>query len=171
MDGTLAVLFFIYGLTDMTVNYCPTGCLAYADAPARVSLQGADVRFDGASTGRELALGYDLPATYGPFQPTVSLSATDGGDIWVGAGAKWTSGALFNTPLFIESTFQPGLHIRGDGPDLGGQVHFRAGLGVGYRFDNGARLTVSYDHRSNGDRLDTNPGLETLSVRYAVTWE
>ncbi|MFG5384568.1 acyloxyacyl hydrolase [Yoonia sp. R2-816] len=59
--------------------------------------------------------------------------------------------------------------MRGDGPDLGGEVHFRAAIGAGYEFDNGSTLTLSWDHWSNGDTRATNPGLENLSIRYAIS--
>jgi len=64
-----------------------------------------------------------------------------------------------------------GLSITTDGPDLGGHLQFRSAFGVGYEFDNGSTLTVSYDHRSNADTQPINPGLETLSIRYAVKWD
>ena len=118
MDGTLAALFFVFGLGDMYLNDCPTGCLAVSDAPARVTVQGAGVEFDEDWIGQEVGLGYDLGRAYGPFQPFTTLAVTRDRDLWVGFGAKWTSEGIYPGPLFLEATFQPGLHLRGDGPDL-----------------------------------------------------
>lgn len=168
MDGTLAAIFLIASLGDMTLNDCPTGCLAGADARARVSFQIADVEFDTASISKEIYIGYDFGSSYGPFQPTIGASVTDQGDAWVGIGAKFVVSDLFGTGLFAETSLMPGLHFQGDGPDLGGNLHFRSALGIGYEFDNGATLTASYDHRSNADTLPLNPGLETVSIRYAI---
>jgi len=116
----------------------------------------------------EVMLGYDLPRTYGPFQPTFGLSMTDKGDWWIGVGGKWTVDDAATGPFFFEATFLPGYYQFGDGPDLGGVLHYRASVGVGYEFDNGASLLVAYDHRSNGNIIFPNPGLETLSIRYAI---
>ena len=170
MDGTLAAVFVIASLTDMAMNDCPTGCLARDDVPARLSFQLGDVRFDEDRIGKELLLGYDTGRAYGPFQPTMAVSVTDDGAAWIGAGAKWTSSSLLPGPLFVESTLMPGFYVPGDGPDLGGNLQFRSSLGVGVAFGNGATVTVAYDHRSNADTDRTNPGLEVLSVRYAVAF-
>jgi hypothetical protein len=168
MDGTLAAIFFIVGLTDMGLNTCPTGCLAPAPATARLDFQASDVWFQEDSIGSEFLLGYDAPKSFGPFQAAAAFSSTETGDLWVGIGAKWTTERLFDSPLFIESSFMPGIYLRDVGPDIGGNLHFRSALGIGYRFDNGASVLVSYDHRSNGDTLSLNPGLETLALRIAI---
>ncbi|MEJ6401850.1 acyloxyacyl hydrolase [Yoonia sp. 2307UL14-13] len=171
MDGTLAVIWFLTSLTDMKINECPNGCLTRQDAPARLSIQGAQVIFQEDDIGEEIYVGYDSPYRYGPFHLTYGASVTDDGAAWIGAGAKWTTRNILDGPFFIETSFMPGLYARGDGPDLGGALHFRSALGAGYVFDNGATLTVSYDHRSNGDTQNVNPGLETLAIRYAFTFE
>ena len=168
MDGALAAIFVITSLTDMALNDCTTGCLGQHDASARLSFQLGDVRFDEDRIGKELLVGYDLDHAYGPFQPTVAASVTENGATWIGAGAKWTSTDLLPGPVFVESSLMPGLYVQGDGPDLGGNLQFRSSLGVGVAFDNGATMTLAYDHRSNADTDVTNPGLEVLSIRYAI---
>ena len=171
MDGSIALFWLVTSLFDMNATHCATGCLMRDAAPARLSFQAGSVQFQNAPIGSEIYLGYDLDHAYGPFQPTVAASVTDTGDIWAGAGFKWTSVDVIEGPIFLEASFIPGIHLRGDGPDLGGEVHFRSAVGAGYAFDNGSTLTVAWDHRSNGDTRATNPGLETLSIRYAVAWD
>ena len=168
MDGALAAIFVITSLTDMALNDCPMGCLAPTDAPERLSFQLGDVRFDEDRIAKEFYLGYDMGYKKGPFQPTIAVSVTEDGAGWIGAGGKWTSTDILPGPLFIESTLMPGIYFQSGGPDLGGSLQFRSSLGVGYAFDNGATVTVAYDHRSNADTDVTNPGLEVLSVRYAI---
>ncbi|WP_386681612.1 acyloxyacyl hydrolase [Loktanella sp. R86503] len=168
MDGTLAAIFVITSLTDMALTDCPTGCLAPSDAPARLSFQLGDVRFNEDRIGQELYVGYDMGQKHGPFQTTIGASVTDEGAGWIGAGGKWTSTDLLPGPFFIESTLMPGIYLQSDGPDLGGSLQFRSSLGAGIAFDNGATVTVAYDHRSNADTDITNPGLEVLSIRYAM---
>ena len=169
MDGTVAIFWLVTSLFDMNTTYCATGCLMRHDAPERLSFQTASVQFQREHIGTEIYLGYDLDHAYGPFQPTVAAAVTDTGDIWAGAGFKWTSENIFDGPIFLEASFIPGLHFRDDGPDIGGEIHFRSAVGAGYAFDNGSTLAVSWDHRSNGDTRSRNPGLETLSIRYAIS--
>ncbi len=168
MDGILAVIFAIAGFSDMAVNDCPTGCLARSDADTRLSIQGGNVLFNEDWIGSEVMVGYDFDRNYGPFQPMMSLAVTDQGDVWAGFGAKLRFQPEY-TNFFVESSFQPGVHIRGDGPELGGNIHFRSALGVGYAFDNGSSVLMSFDHRSNGDFREVNPGLETLTIQYSMT--
>ncbi|WP_412508121.1 acyloxyacyl hydrolase [Roseovarius sp. SYSU LYC5161] len=167
MDGTLAAIYLIASLFDMSLNHCPQGCLARDAAPARLSVQAADVIFQEDSIGQELYLGYDLDHAYGPFQSTVALSMTDQGAGWAGLGVK-SRFEIGQAGLFAEGSIMPGYHSAGDGPDLGGALQIRSALGMGYEFGNGASLSVIYDHRSNAETQALNPGLETLSIRYQV---
>ena len=167
MNGTLAVIFLVTSLTDMGLNDCATGCLAPEQAAQRLSFQAAKVEFQEEIIGSEVYVGYDVGTSYGPFQPTLGVSVTDDGGYWVGAGAKWTSQGVFDSPFFIETSLMPGYFEKGDGPDLSGHLQFRSSLGVGYAFANGATILASYDHRSNADTQMPNPGLETIAVRVA----
>ncbi len=167
MDSTLAIIFIIPALTDMGFNDCPTGCLAQSEATARITEQIGSVIFQKDDIGDELYFGFDMDRRYGPFQPTVGGSATADGDLWAGAGVKWTTERLIDSPFFVEVSLMPGLYALGDGPDLGGALQFRSALGLGVGFDNGVTVTVLYDHRSNADTQSLNPGLETLAFRFA----
>lgn len=171
MDGTLALIWLITSLGDMAINDCPDGCLIKRPATARLSYQIADVQFNEESIATEAYFGYDSHRRKGPAQPTYGLSITTDQSVWFGVGWKWTSGNVFDGPLFVETSLMPGIYWQNDGPDLGGHLQFRSAFGVGYEFDNGSTLTVSYDHRSNADTQPINPGLETLSIRYAVKWD
>ena len=168
MNGTLAAIFVITSLTDMGLNECKTGCLARHDAPARLSFQLGQAQLDDTNLGAEVYVGYDLGYRRGPFQPTIGASMTENGATWVGIGAKWTSTRVLPGPLFVETSLMPGIYAAGADSDLGGNLQFRSSVGVGYSFDNGATLTVAYDHRSNADTNRTNPGLEVASIRYAI---
>lgn len=170
MNGTLAAIFLLASLTDMALNDCPTGCMTPEDATARLSFQLARVEFQTEIIGDEVYVGYDLGTAYGPFQPTIGASVTDMGDAWVGIGAKWTTQSIIDGPFFVEASLMPGYYAKGDGPDLGGSLQFRASLGAGFEFDNGVTVLASYDHRSNADTQDLNPGLETIAVRIAFPY-
>lgn len=167
MDGTLALIFGIFGLGEMVDNHCPTGCFARADAPARITASVARSQFNRDWLGAEVMLAYDLPRSYGPLQPTVSASYSEQGEYWLGGGAKWRI-QTDSSPFFIESAFQIGFHEIAQGPNIGGNFHFRSDVGIGYAFDSGTALILTYDHRSNGGITVNNPGLETLIIEYSV---
>jgi hypothetical protein len=67
---------------------------------------------------------------------------------------------------FVEASFMPGLcreSARVNG--LGSPVEFRSLLGVGYRFGNGAQISLAAEHKSNAGISTTNPGVNLLSLR------
>lgn len=168
MDSRFAVFFFIMGGLDTYLNDCPTECLQQSQAPERVHLQYGDTYFQEDVIGTEIYGIYDLPKRYGAFQPTVGASLTSDNDLWFGAGGKWSTERITDSPVFIELSLMPGLYLRGDGPDLGFPVQFRGALGAGYRLDNGASLSVFFDHRSNANANEVNPGIETLGIRLSM---
>lgn len=163
MDGTLAVLFLVAGLTDMGFNYCPDeGCFAENRMEPRVGLSYGNVMFQEDNVSEEVYLRYDAPFSYGPFQPTMGVSGTMDGDLWAGAGAAWA--AHFDR-AYVQLFLMPGLYARGSGPDLGSPIEFRSGIELGWEARNGIRYGVTYDHRSNADISTTNPGMETIQFK------
>lgn len=169
MDSRFAVFFFIMGMTDTYLNDCPTDCTQQSPAPERLHLQFGDTYFQEEVIGTEVYGIYDLPKRYGAFQPTIGASLTSNNDFWMGAGGKWSTERVTDSPIFIELSLMPGLYVRGDGPDLGFPVQFRGALGAGYNFDNGASISVFFDHRSNANLSEVNSGIETLGVRLSMT--
>lgn len=170
-EGWIGGFAAIIGLVDMYFNDCQTECLARSEAEPRWHYQIGVTEFRDEFVGQEILLGYDFPKKYGPFQLTAAASITDTQDAWAGAGLKWTSEHLLDSPWFIEGYSMPGLFAQGDGPDLGGFIQFRGSLGVGYRFDSGVRAILAYDHRSNGHIWEVNPGIETLNFSISVPVE
>jgi|UPI0002DD0182 lipid A 3-O-deacylase len=171
MDGRLAVLFFVVGLTDMKTNDCDTGCLARTPAQEALSLSFGNVIFQEKNIGSEMYLRYDMGTSFGPFQPAMGLSMSDSNDIWVGLGATHTT-RFWDRPSgaggYAQLHFMPGVYAQGSGPDLGYPIEFRSGAEIGYQAKNGVRMGVSFDHRSNGDISSVNPGLETFQFRVSV---
>ena len=70
--------------------------------------------------------------------------------------------------VFISPSFAPGLYSGGDGKDLGSVIEFRSGIEVGWRFDNGSRLSAMVYHISNAHITSKNPGTEILSIGYSL---
>ena len=88
------------------------------------------------------------------------------GDIFFGAGvyAKWSLG---EGPWFLEGSFMPGYYDQGTGGSpLDGNLQFRTLFGVGYNLTDNSRISLAIDHKSNAGIEDTNPGGETLAIRY-----
>lgn len=171
MDGRLALLFFVVGLTDMKTNDCETGCLAPTHAQEAISLSFGNAIFQDRAIGREAYLRYDMGTSFGPFQPALGISLTDGNDLWVGLGATHTT-RFWDRPSgaggYAQLHLMPGVYTQGSGPDLGYPLEFRSGAEIGYQTKNGVRVGLSYDHRSNGDISSVNPGLETLQLRVSI---
>ncbi|PHP29007.1 acyloxyacyl hydrolase [Limimaricola cinnabarinus] len=165
MDGSLALLFALVATADLHFADCATPRCA-APAPARTALQYGEVLFQRERQGGELYLQHHLAARYGRLEPVIGLSVSADGDAWLGAGLQWT-GALPHDS-FVQLSLLPGLYAPMDGPDLGHALEFRSSAGVGYEFDNGARISLQFDHRSNGGLSDPNPGLETFGLRVAL---
>lgn len=169
MDSRFAVFFFILGGTDTYLNECATDCFQQSDAPARIHLQYGDTYFQEEVIGDEIYAIYDLPKRYGAVQPTFGASLTSDNDFWVGAGGKWSTERISDSPIFLELSLMPGLYISGDGPDLGFPVQWRGSLGAGMNFGDTGSLSVVYDHRSNANATEVNPGIETLGIRLSYT--
>lgn len=165
MDGTLAMIFLAASLSDMSLTYCKDGCVREQDATARLNFSLARVQYQDKFTSNEIYVSYEFGKKFGPFQPTVAASATDLGSVWIGAGATWERSL---GDFFVTSSLMPGIYTAGSGHNLGSVLEFRSILGAGYEFRNGGRIAVTYDHRSNGDIANRNPGLETVAVRYSI---
>lgn len=171
MDSRFAVFFFLVGGVDTYLNDCLTDGLRQSTAPERVHIQYGDTYFQEEIIGNEIFFSYDAPRRYGAFQPTIGASLTSDNDFWFGAGGKWSTERISDSPVFIELSLMPGLYAQGSGPDLGFPLQFRGSLGAGVNFGDTASLSVFFDHRSNANATETNPGIETLGIRLSYQLE
>lgn len=77
-------------------------------------------------------------------------------------------GFVFDMPIgkhfILSPNLATGLYYGGDGKRLGSFIEFRSTMEVGYKFDNGVRLTTSFGHISNAGLTDINHGVEILSA-------
>ncbi len=74
----------------------------------------------------------------------------------------------FGRRIVLTPSLAAGLYEDGDGKDLGHIVEFRSSLELAYRFDNRARLGLSFYHLSNASLDDNNPGTEVFSLNYSI---
>ena len=99
-------------------------------------------------------------------RPRIAVESTFDGDFYGGIGL---SGEVFpfGGPMFIEGSFLSGVQHRTD-RDENYPIQFRSQLGLGYLFENGRTLAVTFDHKSNNGWGDGNSATETLMVRYGA---
>ena len=62
-----------------------------------------------------------------------------------------------------------GLYTRGKGIDLGFPLEFRSEAELSWQWTSQSRVGVALSHLSNGGLSKVNPGLEMLSLTYAIT--
>ena len=83
-------------------------------------------------------------------------------DRWIGFGV---SGEYTLTEsVFLEASFMPGYYSKG-ATDLGGNLHFRTTLGIGYAVSDAYALSLAVSHWSNGGIETRNPGTDMVMLR------
>ncbi|GAB5480229.1 MAG: hypothetical protein Marn2KO_36960 [Marinobacter nauticus] len=168
-DGTFAVLLIVLGLTDMTQEHCGTtdGCLGRSDVTPRLAVSAGEVVKRRAKPAAETYMRYDLGHHNGPFGHAVGLSVGEKGEAWVGYGATYRID-LWQSGFYVELHTMPGLYFDNGGFDLGGMLAFRSGVELGFETSRGWRFALSYDHRSNAEIYEANPGIETVQYRVSI---
>lgn len=84
------------------------------------------------------------------------------GDGWLGFGV---SGEYFlNDNAFFEGSIIPGYYNQGPN-DLGGVLHFRTTVGIGYKLSKTVSFSFAISHLSNAGFGDWNPGTDMMMLR------
>ena len=133
-------------------------------------------RTDFSDKGKDGAV-FDFEYRHSPFseKPIRSIafganaSASAEGDVFIGGGLwarwKWSNG------WFIDTSLMPGLFKEGtDGNDLGTAFAIRSLIGAGYEFHGGHKISAAIAHKSNAGLANSNPGTNTFSIRYHVSF-
>jgi lipid A 3-O-deacylase len=78
------------------------------------------------------------------------------------------AGIIFDTPIgdnfYIAPNFGAGFFTHGYGKDMGSVFEFRSTFEVGYKFDEGTRVGLSFGHISNAGITKTNHGSEVANI-------
>ena len=83
-------------------------------------------------------------------------------DRWIGFGV---SGEYSLTEaMFLEASFMPGYYSEG-ATDLGGNLHFRTTVGIGYAVSDAYAVSLAVSHWSNGSIEAWNPGTDMLQLK------
>lgn len=100
-------------------------------------------------------------------RPTAGLSIDTDGGVYGYGGLNWDI-PLGASGFYLTPNFMAGLYHRGDSKRLGGPIEFRSGIEGSYQFNNGHRAGVAFNHISNANIYNRNPGAETLLFNYAI---
>jgi hypothetical protein len=103
------------------------------------------------------------------FTPFVGVTATTDAATYGYAGVGVD--VFFGNRWVLTPSFAAGIYGNGDGKDLGNAVEFRSGVELAYRFDDYARLGLSFTHISNAGIGDRNPGVESLVLTYSIPFD
>lgn len=120
--------------------------------------------------GVTLELAANLPAR---FKPQLGILRSRFASHYVFAGVVRRSTVLSQTSTpYLELNFAPGIYMHGDDQDtnLGHWLQFRSGVEIGYQFSDATKIGLAFHHLSNASLAEENPGTETLSVHYRVSW-
>jgi len=169
MRGEFAVLFAIMSMFGDGIQGEGWN-VRRADVSNQAVISTGAVVYNNKFWGRELRVTRTLDK-WKRFNPVIDFSVTEKGGAWLGYGLYQQFDLnINNTPLFVGFSFAPGIYAQGGDVDLGFPIEFRSGVEVGVRFERGWQLSLSYDHRSNGDISARNPGMETLQLRISKSF-
>ena len=126
----------------------------------------------GIDYNAELIFSPSWPLLGGTIRPVAGFSLNGGG----GTSKVYGSAVfeyIWNNGMFIDLGFGLAIHngeIDGqqtaDNNLLGSPVLFRVSIESGFAFTNHHRVSLMFDHVSNGYLADPNEGLDTLGIRY-----
>jgi len=110
---------------------------------------------------------YWAPVTFFRFRPFGGLIGTTDKAIGGYVGLRYD--VNFGKYLVISPNVALMGLASGDGKNLGASAVLRSGIEVGFRFDNGVRISGAFHHMSHGKLLsDRNPGTETAIFSIAI---
>ncbi|MBI3451571.1 MAG: acyloxyacyl hydrolase [Rhodospirillales bacterium] len=140
---------------------------AQAEDPSFLSISGG--KFDAnrqKNPSAEFGIDYRSDLKLWIFQPMVGAMANADGGLNAYAGISLD--LFFGDRVVLRPSFAPGVYRRGNSLDLGYTVEFRSGIEAAFRFDDRSRLGLELYHLSNAGLGKTNPGEESLVLRYSV---
>ena len=92
---------------------------------------------------------------FGKFQPITGAFITGDSSTYLYTGVE---GQYKIGKLNILPSFAPGYYEKGDGKDLGSVLEFKSEIKFGFDLGKNSQLSYSYNHISNNDWGDINPG-------------
>ncbi|WP_417516711.1 acyloxyacyl hydrolase [Minwuia sp.] len=100
------------------------------------------------------------------FKPLAGVTANTEGGVFLHVGLY--SEIFLTENLYVSPSFSPGVFLRGQSKNLGHPIEFRSQIEVGWRFGNGVRTSVSFNHISNAGSGRRNPGTESAVISLLI---
>ncbi len=134
--------------------------------PPFLALGGGFFDINDYEEAAELRIAYRGARRLWLFKPFGGLMASSDAAVYGYGGILLD--LFFGRRWVLTPSFAAGLYEDGSGKDLGHAVEFRSALELAYRFDNRARVGLSFYHISNASLADNNPGTEVLTLIYSI---
>ena len=100
----------------------------------------------------------------GQFKPITGGFITGDSSIYMYTGVE---GQYKIGKVDILPSFAPGYYEKGNGKDLGSALEFKSEIKLGIDFGKNSKFSYSYNHMSNNDWGDTNPGSNNQQISFS----
>ena len=130
-----------------------TGTFDFSDEGAKSTLYG--VQYINLNSHYDSFLGKLHPVT-GFF-----ITVDNAKYIYTGFQTTYDSGSFNITP-----SFTPGLYDKGNGKDLRHVLEFKTEIQISYNINKKSEIAFSYNHISNADLGENNPGANSYMFNY-----
>ena len=100
----------------------------------------------------------------GQFKPITGGFITGDSSIYMYTGVE---GQYKIGKVDILPSFAPGYYEKGNGKDLGSVLEFKSEIKLGIDFGKNSKFSYSYNHLSNNDWGDTNPGANNQQISFS----
>lgn len=142
------------------------GAAGLDDDPTLLTLSGGVFDIGEDDTAAEGRIELRGSQRFWVFKPFGGIMATGDSAFYGYAGVLID--LYWGRRIVTTFSFAPGYYEQGDGKDLGHEIEFRSQAEIAWRFDNRARLGVSFGHMSNAGIGDDNPGQESLMLNLSL---
>lgn len=162
---SLSVGFFLSLICGGASSLCASDGAAL---PAEV-VAGAgvfNVFHDDESARAMSSLEYRFAEIKWGLRPWLGVSQAEAGARFASAGLVCTR--AINRRLRLSVAFAPTYYDANGGKDLGRALEFYSFGEAGCALDNGHVVSLRFGHLSNAGLARTNPGVETLTITYAL---
>jgi len=167
-SATLALLLLLTTTSALAASGTGEGVRLLGDGPHYLNLAvGTFETFDDQDNAFAGQLEWRFGKKLFYIGPLIgALSNTDGGVI--GFAGIYLDLALGRFVLSPQTGV--GAYEKGSSKDLGGTLEFISGLGLSYQFADDSRLGIRYEHISNANMHNENPGADILLLNYGIAF-
>ena len=100
----------------------------------------------------------------GKFKPLSGAFITDDNAVYMYTGVEVEYGL---GPITLSPSFAPGFYEEGQGKDLGSPLEFKSEIKLGLNIFENSKISYSYNHISNNDWGDINPGSNNEHITFS----